>query len=126
MSFYTEMQDMADELLEEFGYSETVTLTQVELEDVDSDEPGNPITTDYKVKAVIQLRYLDSVEDNTIIDENRRGVILSTIMPDGRKLPVEPKTGFKLTFDGHTWTVDSGAAISPGGVPIIYKLEIVR
>ena len=129
MSFYTEMRTMADELLTEFGIPETdpVILTWERAFDPDEDEPGKLIHTDYEVKVVIKLKYLDGVEGGTLIDASRREVIMSAYMTNGLLLPVIPTgEGFKLTFDGETWTVDSGAAVSPGGTTNLFKLDIVK
>ena len=125
MSFYSEMADMADEMLAEFGAPRTLVLTR-ETPTGTEDAPGTPIRKDYSVIGVVKLKYLDTVEGGTLIDANRRELTLSTKMRNGKVLPIEPASGDKVTFDNHTWTADSAASVSPGGTPIVYKLEVKR
>jgi len=125
MSFYSEMADMADELLREFGNPETIVLTR-ETPTGTEDNPGAPVRKDYRVSAVVNVKYLGSTEDDRTIIANKRSVILSTKMANGNILPIEPTAGDKFTFGGKTWGVESSAPIAPGGTNILYKMDITR
>jgi len=132
MTFYSEMAVMADELLQEFGDANEMLLIREVAIDSTSANPSPPIRTEYKVKGVLQLRYryLDGVESSSLIAENKRGVMLSTFMQDGRALPISPKSGDKMAIQEDEqaviWKVESGSPVAPGGVPILFKLEIIK
>ena len=130
MTFYSEMAVMADELLQEFGDANEMLLIREVAIDNTSANPSAPIRTEYKVKGVLQLRYLDSVEGGTLISEDQRGVMLSTFMQNGMKLPIFPKSGDKMVIqeEGQAiiWKVEAGSPVAPGGVPILFKLEITK
>ena len=132
MTFYSEMAEMADELLREFGdVNEMLLIREVPI-DSTSASPDPPVQYDYKVKGVLQLRYryLDGVESSSLIEEHKRGLMLSTFMQDGRVLPIKPKSGDKISIqeDGEAviWKVGSAAPVAPGGTAIIHKLEITK
>jgi len=132
MTFYSEMAVMADELLQEFGdVNEMLLIREVAIDNT-SANPSAPIRTEYKVKGVLQLRYryLDGVESSSLIAENKRGVMLSTFMQDGRALPISPKSGDKMAIQEDEqaviWKVESGSPVAPGGTAIIHKLEITK
>ena len=125
MTFASEMADMANELLAEFGSPRTMVLTRETPTGTES-APGIPIRKDYDVIGVVKLKYLDTVEGGTLIDANRRELVLSTKMVNGKTLPINPASGDKATFDDYSWTVDSAAPVSPGGEAIVHKLELVK
>lgn len=125
MSFASEMADMANELLTEFGSPRTVVLTRETPTGTES-APGEPTRIDYEVIAVVKLKYLDTAERGTLIDDTRRELVMSTKMTNGLALPINPQSGDKITFDDHTWTVDAAAPVSPGGETIVHKLEVKR
>jgi len=132
MTFYSEMAVMADELLQEFGDVNEMLLIREVAIDSTSANPSAPIRTEYKVKGVLQLRYryLDGVESSSLIAENKRGVMLSTFMQNGMKLPIFPKSGDKMAMQEDEqaviWKVESGSPVAPGGVSILFKLEITK
>ena len=132
MSFYSKMAVMADKLLRTFGdVNEMLLIREVAIDSASSD-PSPPIRTEYKVKGVSKLRYryLDTVESNSLIDENKRQLILSVYMADGTALPITPKSGDKAITQEEgqavTWRVEAGSAIAPGGVAILFKLEVSK
>ena len=132
MTFYSEMAEMADELLREFGdVNEMLLIREVPI-DSTSASPDPPVQYDYKVKGVLQLRYryLDGVESSSLIEEHKRGLMLSTFMQDSRVLPIKPKSGDKISIqeDGEAviWKVGSAAPVASGGIAIIHKLEITK
>jgi hypothetical protein len=129
MSFYSEMADMAHEMLSDFGSKRTLILTR-QIPTGSDYEPGPPIDRNYTVIGVVLLhksmvKQMDTVSVGGLIDTNRRTVMLSTFMADGRELPIEPKNGDLMTLDGKTWTVEGAAAVNPGGVAVLYKMDVV-
>jgi len=134
MSFYSDMADMADKLLKQFGIPQSAVLTR-ETPTGTQDNPGIPIRKDYSVTAVVNVRYLGSTEGNVVgektgdtlmILSNKRSVVMSAKMLNGKALPIEPTTGDKFTFGGQVWGVEASAPVAPGGTVIIYKLDITR
>ena len=129
MSFYSEMAEMAHTMLSSFGDQRTIVLTR-QIQTGSDFTPGIPVDRKYPVAGVVLLhksmvKELDKVSVGGLIDTNRRTVMISTFMPDGRELPIEPKNGDLITFDGKTWTIEGVAAVNPGGVAVLYKMDVV-
>lgn len=125
MSFASEMADMANELLIEFGSPREMIFIHETATGTES-APGVPTETEYIVNSVVKLQYLDTNEGGTMIDERRREVLISTKLTNGSALTVPPISGDKLEFDGHRWLIEAVGAVSPGGETIIYKLDVSR
>lgn len=134
MSFYSDMATMADKLLRQFGVQQPAVLTR-ETPTGTEDAPGPPIRKNYPVIAVVTVKYLGSTEGNVVgeksaetlmILSNKRSVVMSAMMSDGKVLPIEPTAGDKFTFGGQVWGVEASAPVAPGGITIIYKLDISR
>ena len=125
MSFYSDMATMADKLLRQFGVQQPAVLTR-ETPTGTEDAPGPPIRKNYPVIAVVNVKYLGTTEEDRTIISNKRSVIMSVMMSDGKTLPIEPTAGDKFTFGGQVWGVEASAPVAPGGIPIIYKLDITR
>jgi hypothetical protein len=130
MSFYSEMAVMADELLREFGDVNEMLLVREIPIDSTSANPSPPIRREYPVKGVMKLRYLDTVESNSQVVEDKRELLLSVFKADGSALPIVPKSGDKMITQEEgqsvTWKVEAAAPVAPGGVAILYKLEISK
>ena len=124
MSFYSEMAEMAHTMLSSFGDQRTIVLTR-QIQTGSDFTPGIPVDRKYPVAVVVITKQIDTVEGGTLIDSNRRAVMISTFMPDGRELPIEPKNGDLLTFDGKTWTIEGVGAINPGGIAVLFKMDVV-
>lgn len=125
MSFYSDMATMADKLLRQFGVQQPAVLTR-ETPTGTEDAPGPPIRKNYPVIAVVTVKYLGTTEEDRTIISNKRSVVMSVMMSDGKALPIEPTAGDKFTFGGQVWGVEASAPVAPGGITIIYKLDISR
>ena len=125
MSFASEMATMANELIAEFGSPREIYFVDETATGTVS-APGTPIQTEYRVNAVVLLKYLDTAEQGTLIDERRREVVMSTTLNDGTALAVVPVSGDKMRFDGYLWTIETVGAVSPGGETIVYKITVKR
>ena len=130
MGFYQEMQSMANEMLKTFGDVDPVVLVRESPVGTASADPEPPVVTEYTVPSVIQLRYLDSVESSSLVLENNRGVVMSAYTVDGVLLPIIPAAGDKVITqvqgESVTWKVEAAAPVAPGGINILFKLEITR
>lgn len=133
MSFYSDMAAMADSLLTQFGISENAVLRKESFRNGTDESPGTPINTDYPVIVVSKVKELDSVVGNVvgekeaeikIVASNQRSIIMSVKQPSGTILPVAPAVSDKLLFGTDIWNVDAAAPVAPGGITIIYKLDI--
>jgi len=125
MSFASEMAEMANELLEEFGGPRE--MVHISETDTGTDSaPGTPIETEYIVNAVSILKYLDSAETGTMVDERRRRIVMSTTLANGSAVTVAPVKNDKMEFDDYRWTIEAVGAVSPGGEVIVYKLDVRR
>lgn len=125
MTFYSDMAVMANELMVEFGSPRELVLTR-ETPTGTEEAPGTPVRKDYTVSGVVNVSYLDSREAGKVVLTNKRSVVLSVYSPSGQLLNVSPQVGDTLTFDGAVWSVDACAAVSPGGYPIIFKLDVSK
>lgn len=119
------MAEMANELLIEFGAPREMVFIKETATGTES-APGTPIETEYIVNAVTILKYLDSAEHGTMIDERRRKVVMSTTLTNGNTVSAPPVSGDKMEFDSFRWSIDSVGPVSPGGEVIVYKLEVSR
>lgn len=125
MSFASEMADMANELLIEFGAPREMVFIHETATGTES-APGTPTETEYSVTAVVKLKYLDTAEQGTMIDDRRREIIMSTKLTSGAALPVVPVSGDKMEFDEYRWLIEAVGAVSPGGETIVYKMQVRR
>ena len=128
MSFYSDMAAMADSLLTQFGISENAVLRKESFRDGTDESPGTPINADYPVIVVSKVKQLDSVQQTgdsvKMIASNQRSIIMSVKQPSGAILEVQPMVSDKLLFGTDIWNVDAAAPVAPGGITIIYKLDI--
>lgn len=129
MSFYSDMAAMADSLLTQFGISENAMLRKESFSGGTDESPGTPINTDYPVIVVSKIKQLGSVvgekeAEIKMIASNQRSIIMSVKQPSGTILAVQPLVGDKLLFGTDIWNVDAAAPVAPGGITIIYKLDI--
>ena len=125
MSFASEMAKMADEMLIEFGSPREMVFIKETATGTES-APGTPIETEYIVSAVEILKFLDSAEQGTMVDERKRRIVMSTTLANGDEVTVPPVSGDKMEYDGNRWSIDSVAGVSPGGEVIVYKLDVSR
>ena len=125
MNFYSDMAATADNLLKQFGSPRTIVLTR-EMPTGDAHNPGEPITKDYDVTAVVLNKWMDGAEGGRMVIESKRHLVMSANQPSGAAIPITPATGDITTFDGFDWNVESAVPISPGGITIIYRLDVTK
>lgn len=128
MSFYSEMANVADSLLKEFGISENAFLRKETFSGGTDESPGTPINKDYPVVVVRKVKKLDSVMTDgssvSMIASNSRELIMSVKTPTGGLLAVSPAVGDKILFGSDIWNIEAVSPVSPGDTAIIYKLDI--
>ena len=125
MSFYSKKAKSADKLIKKFGAPREMVMIQETATGTES-APGVPIETEHTVSGVEILKYLDSADGGTAIDERRRMIIMSTLLANGDAVTIPPIKGYKMQYDDYTWSIDAVAGVSPGGEVIVYKLEVSR
>ena len=122
MSFYSDMAKMAHGLLVAFGAPRELVLIR-ETPTGTSSAPGTPIRKECSVFGVVNADDLGSSVEGMILT-NKRVVILSTFSLAGVAIAITPAVGDKMRFDDMVWAVDACIPVSPGGTPIIYKLQV--
>lgn len=98
MTFYGEMQEMASELISEFGQQGTVTR----VAPPDPIEGGDPVETAYPAK-LVPMAYSAREIDGTNILAGDMQIYISSV-----GLAIEPKPGDLVTANGKTFRVING------------------
>ncbi len=117
MSFYSDMADVADDLITEFG--QTVTLK------VASGTTYNPSNGDVTVSYTDQSGHGCTVDfDKHLIDGTkvRIGDRLVLLSPFGVS---EPTEGDKLVIGSDTWNIVPPVTVTnPAGTPVLYEVQV--
>jgi hypothetical protein len=117
MSFYSEMADVADELITEFGQTVTHKVQSGTAYDPDT---GTTVVS-----------YVDSAGHGCMVEFNKE-VIDGTKVRIGDKLcllsPIgvtEPKDGDLMVISGETWNVvPPVSVVAPAGVACLYEVQL--
>lgn len=128
-AFYNRMAATADRLLKKFGQPRTIKLLVPPADDGSGDpwDPNRPGSdTEYTLSGIVIQPRQDGVEGNTLVSDKQRRVKASNFQANGTKLPVTPAIGHSLSFDGHTWKITNVGGSNPGGVQLLWELEVER
>lgn len=116
MTFYTEMAEVAGDLLDEFGI--TITLTRVTGATPKLVSTGTAVagtSTTYSPKGVVK-NYPSNLIDGTLIRQGDKMVILDNT--------IEPEMADELTFHGSTWNIVSITNYKPADTAICYSVQV--
>lgn len=122
---YAKSQATAERLLKKFG--RPVTLKR-QVPGGPAWDPGVPTWQEYPAIAAVlpyakgTIEAFDNrLEGGTLIEERLRYVLMSPV-----GLPIEPKSGDRVNFDGHDWTVLGCTPLNPAGTPVLYPMGVKR
>lgn len=125
---YTALRDTAKALLESFGAPRVITLERDGPTTGTEFSPTPGVVISQQVVGVVLpasqntlAAFDDRFDGDTLVDEKLRYVILAA---DGQGL--EPQGGDRLRFDDAVWHILGVTPVSPGGVPIIYRMGAQR
>lgn len=128
MAFYDDMQDVALEMLAEFG--QQLTLKRVTGGTYDpatgTDTPG---TTETQTITAVVLpasngtieAFDNKFEGGTLIESNLRALKIAA-----KGLTWAPAPGCVVTLDGHDWAMIGATSSNPAGTPLVYSASIRR
>jgi len=119
MTFYSEMAEMATELITEFGTDVVITR--------ETDEVINPVTGEVEVEAEsteyiaqgVKKKYPENLIDGTRITSSDRQLIIEASV-------VEPLITDKITINSQDWPIVEIESVNPAGTPLIYILRVRR
>jgi hypothetical protein len=121
VSFYGNLQTVADQLISQFGVD--VTWTKAARSDY---SPGYDLTTteetSYTVRAVIQTpgAYGDATRPPVIHGKNR------TLLIAAKDLEFTPEPNDIVTIEGIEYKVSSCGPTEPGGTDLIWEVVVSR
>ena len=125
MSFYTDLRSTADTLLRDKG--QAMTLTQIAAGAYDPDTgTSTPTEAEHPVRGAV-FDYSErtiagsATADGTLIQAGDRKVLLSA-----QGLTVVPAPGWKLTIGAVVWQIVNVKTSDPGGVAVLYTLQVRR
>jgi len=109
MTFYTDMRDLASELITEFGQSVTFTRTTA-----GAYTPGTGVTTTsttVRGKMFVELYGVGQVDGTTVLAGDMKGLFSGT---------TAPATGDTSPINGKTYRVEQVAPVNPAGTTVVY------
>lgn len=117
MAFYDELQDLADELLTEFGKSAKVIRSTSEPADSTSWDPGASAETPTEVDVTL------AVTGYTLTDRSdsriEAGDLVGLISAKGLAFELDPQDG--LEVDGVDYRFVDLVPLKPAGVVVVYE-----
>jgi len=119
MSFYSEMAEMATELITEFGQDIVITR--------EINEVINPVTGEVEVEADsqeytvkgVKKKYPLSLIDGTRITSSDREILMDASV-------VEPLITDTISINNQEWPIMEIHSINPAGIPLIYSVRVRR
>ena len=117
MTFYTDLRSAAEIMVTEYGQAVTLKRIAAGAYDPSTGTAAQTVTS-YPGRAIMG-NYSNRDIDGTLI---MRGDRLATLACD--TLGVVPSKDDVLTVDGVDWTVQSVEPVDPGGVALIYRLQV--
>ena len=119
MSFYSEMAEMATELITEFGTDVTITREiDKEIDPVTGDILVDAESIEYTAQGVMK-KYPENLIDGTRITSSDRQLIIEASV-------VEPLIIDKITINNQDWPIIEIESVNPAGTPLIYILRVRR
>lgn len=125
--FYLAMAETALKLIKEKGRSIPITRREnISVDPVD----GTVVATisDGLITAVVLPASKGTVEafDNRLSDQPLSFDKIRFLLVSAADASFEPRALDELQFDGSTWEVAGCTALSPAGIPLIYKMGAKR
>lgn len=118
MTFYSEMQGVANELLTEFGDTWTLRRVNKGTYNPSTNTRTTDSTDNYSVKCVRQ-----NYKNNQIDGENiQNGDIL--LLVDAYGLEITPDTTDIFINSSETWQIVNIELIKPGDTIVMYKIQV--
>ena len=129
---YPNLQATATRLLTRFGQPRSIVFSLLPASEGNPWEPSAGVPEEYEVPGVVlpvTSRVLHSLDDKfeqgVLVESNVRMVVMAVVDTSGLALPA-PKPADRLLFDESAWSVLGITPISPGGIPLIYKVACKR
>lgn len=127
-AFYNEMAQVASDLLTEFGYPESITITRDETsyDPIDGDGEEEFLEGDFiMINPPSTMGKVESFDNRTVgsdlsIDANTRYLIVVA-----KGAPFVPRQSDKVTLGDKIYNVTGVTPISPGGIDIVYKVGVM-
>lgn len=111
---YTEMRDVAEELIEEFGQAATIvrlTKTGPEWAPVEG-QVAYPVM-------LVDVEQFAKSADGSLAQESTHHVLIST-----KDLAIEVSSQDSITIGGKTHAIEDLAAIAPGGLTLLWEARL--
>lgn len=115
---YSRATKTADRLLSRFG--QTGTLSKSTPGAGDPWNPGSPTVTTYAV-TLVRIGYTLKERDGTIVQAGDDRVYIAV-----QSLSVSPDPSDQLTIGTETWSIVASAPLTPGGVTLLWEMQIRR
>lgn len=119
MTFYSDMADVADDLIIEFGQS--VTVRRQTGSTYDPDTGGSTITTSDETGHGCVIEFDKELIDGSHVRVGDRLLLLSPIGV------TEPRENDLVIFGSESWQIVPPVSITaPSGVPVLYEVQLRR
>jgi hypothetical protein len=119
MTFYSEMAEMATELITEFGQDIVITReTEEEINPVTGEVEVEANTQEFIVKGVMK-KYPENLVDETRITSSDREIIIEASV-------VEPLLTDTVSINSQEWPIMEIHSINPAGTPLVYSMRVRR
>ncbi len=119
---YPSLAVRARRLIDDFGYGMTIRRASDNFDPVTL--RNTQTTVEFEVTGVERAvtRNADNAfESGSLVEENRRQVVIAA-----QSVAFEPRSGDEIDFADQTWRIVGASPIRPGGVDLVYALEVVR
>lgn len=128
MTFYDNMAEVALAKITQFGREITITRFGSSNSDPAAGTVDKPVEATGTLKALVLPASKGTVEafDNrlqggSLIDEKLRYILAAA-----KGAPFEPRSLDEVSFDGIKWQVLGCTPLSPAGMPLLYKMGVMR
>ena len=117
MTFYTDLRSVAEVRITEYGQSVTLKRIVAGAYDPSTGAAAQTVTS-YPGRAYMGNYSSRDIDGTLILRGDRRATLACDT------LGVVPSKDDVLTVDGVDWTVQSVEPVDPGGVALIYRLQV--
>ena len=119
MSFYSEMAEMATELITEFGQDIVITRETGEIiNPVTGEVEVEASSQEYNVKGIMK-KYPENLINGKRITSSDREIIMEASV-------VEPLITDTISINNQEWPIIDITSINPAGTPLIYSVRVRR
>lgn len=115
-AFYDEMADLASELILEFGRPAILKQAATPTGPGYNQTLGVPVPFDV---VVVDTNILNKAERGSLVERHTRVLYLTGA-------GVSPREQDEIIMDGKTFAIRAVLTHSPGGVPVLYEIEVSR